>query len=105
MAKKSGYLMRMQAQRAVELKRRQDFAIQWAADAAILAANEVFQRRGEKLVEFNNSFVRWAHEIARTTLEDARDDKSLEYTKAKLDERMQELLGDAFVPWEERYRM
>lgn len=105
MAKQSGYLARMQAQRAAELKRHRIFTIQWAADAAILAANEVFQRRGEKLVEFNNAFVRWAHEIANTTMEDARDDKSLEYTKAKLDERMQELLGDAFVPWEERYRM
>jgi len=81
------------------------FTIRWCADAAILAANEVFQRKGEKLVEFNNAFVRYAHEIAEMTLADAKDDKSLEYTKAKLDDRLQELLGDDFVPFEERYKM
>ena len=38
------------------------------------------------------------------TLTDAKDDKSLEYTKAKLDARLEELLGEDFQPWEERYR-
>ena len=37
------------------------------------------------------------------TLDDAKGDKSLEYTKAKLDGRLKELLGEDFVPWDERY--
>ena len=104
MGKKSGYLARMQAKKAADISFHRKFTIQWAADAAILAANEVFQRRGKKLVEFHNAFIRYSHEIANMTLDDAKGDKSLEYTKAKLDGRLKELLGEDFVPWDERYR-
>ena len=83
--------------------RQRAFTIQWCADAALLAANDVFQRRGEKLVEFNKAMVEYANEIARMTLEDAKADKSIVYTKDKLDGRRKDILGDAFVPWEERY--
>ena len=103
MAKQSGYLQRQRAQKAADISFHRKFTMQWCSDAAILAANEVFQRRGEKIVEFHNAFVRWSHEIAEMTLEDAKGDKSLEYTKAKVDGRLQEILGKDFVPWEERY--
>ena len=104
MAKKSGYLERMQAKNAADISFHRKFTMQWCADAAILAANEVFQRRGKKLVEFFNAFVRYSHEIAEMTLDDAKGDKTLEYTKYKLDERLKELLGEDFQPWDERYR-
>ena len=103
MAKQSGYLQRLQQQRASDIKFHRYFTMQWCADAAILAANEVFQRKGKKLVEFHNAFIKYAHEIAEMTLDDAKGDRDLEYTKAKIDERMQELLGEDFQPWEERY--
>lgn len=105
MAKPSAFLMKLQAQKAAEIYRHRNFTIQWCADAALLAANEVFQRKGPKLVEFNNAFVRYAKEIAEMTIDDAKDDKSIEYTKAKLDARLQDLLGDDFVPWDERYQV
>ena len=104
MGKKSGYLARMQAKKAADISFHRKFTMQWCADAAILAANEVFQRRGKKLVEFYNAFIRYSHEIAEMTLEDAQADKSLEYTKYKIDERLKELLGEDFQPWDERYR-
>lgn len=103
MAKKSGYLARMQAKKAADISFHRKFTMQWCADAAILAANEVFHRRGKMLVEFHNAFIRYSHEIANMTLDDAKGDKSLEYTKAKLDGRLKELLGEDFVPWDERY--
>lgn len=105
MAKPSAYLLKLQAQKAEEMYHQRMFTIQWCADAAILAANEVFQRKGPKLVEFHDAFVRYAREIAEMTLEDAKDDKTIGYTKGKLDARMQDLLGDDFIPWEERYRV
>jgi hypothetical protein len=64
----------------------------------------VFQRKGEKLSEFQNAFVKYAHEIAEMTLEDAKSDKSIDYTKGKVDEKLKELLGDDFIPWEKRYK-
>lgn len=103
MGKPNAYLEKLKAQKAQEMHHARLFTIQWCADAAVLAANEVFQRKGEKLVEFMEAFMRYSDEIATMTLDDAKDDKSIEYTKAKLDARLQELLGDAFRPWEERY--
>lgn len=104
MAKQSGYLAKMQAKKAADISFHRKFTMQWCADAAILAANEVFHRRGKTLVEFYNAFIRNAHEIAQMTLEDAQADKSLEYTKYKVDEQLRELLGEDFQPWDERYR-
>lgn len=103
MAKPNAYLLKLQAQKAFELKQHRLFTIQWCADAAILAAHEVFQRRGDKMVEFYNTFVKYTHEIAEMTMADAKDDKELAYTKGKLDRQLQYILGDAFRPWEERY--
>lgn len=103
MPKKNAYLTKLQAQKAEEIEQHRRFTIQWCADAALLAANEVFQRKGEKLVEFNKAFVRYANEIAEMTLKDAKDDKTIVYTKDKLDARLSELLGDDFVPWDVRY--
>lgn len=38
------------------------------------------------------------------TMEDAKDDKHIDYTKGTLDKRLLEILGEEhFKPWEERY--
>lgn len=103
MANNKNYLARQQAQKAADIKRHRLFTMQWCADAAILAAHEVFQRKGEKLVEFHNAFVKYANEIAEMTLADAKDDKTIDYTKGKVDGQLKELLGDKFEPWEVRY--
>ena len=103
MPKPNAFLLKLQAQKAAEMQHQRQFAIQWCADAAVLAAHEVFQRKGHKLVEFYNTFVAIAHEIAEMTMEDAKDDKTLGYTKGKLDRQLQAILGDDFIPYEERY--
>lgn len=103
MAKNKNYLARQREQKAAEIKIHRLFTMQWCADAAILAAHEVFQRKGEKIVEFNNAFMKYANEIAEMTLADAKDDKQIEYTKGKVDKELEEILGDKFQPWEVRY--
>lgn len=104
MAKNSGYLARLQAQKNEEIEYYRRFSLQWCADAAILAAHEVFQRRGEKIAAFYNAFVKYANQIAEMTMKDAKDDKHIDYTKGTLDKRLLEILGEEyFRPWEERY--
>ena len=104
MANNNNYIARQQARKAADIKRHRLFTMQWCADAAILAAHEVFQRKGEKLVEFHNAFVRRASEIAEMTLTDAKDDKHIDFTKGKVDGQLLEVLGEEFFqPWEERY--
>ena len=100
---KNEYLKKLQIQKAVEMREQRLHTIAFCADAAILAANEIFQRKGKKLVEFFEAYVKYAHEIAEMTIEDAKGDKSLEYTKTKVDERLKELLGEDFTPWEVRH--
>lgn len=102
---KNAYLAKLQNQKATEMSYHRMFTIQFCADAAILAAHDVFQRKGEKLVEFANTFAQYANEIASMTMDDAKGDKTLEYTKAKIDEQLKAVLGEAFQPWDERYKI
>ena len=101
---KNEYLRKLKAQQAAEMRHQRMVAVQFCTDAAVIAANEVFNRRGEKLVEFMTTFMERVQEIASMTVEDAKGDKSLEYTKAKVDGVLKDLLGESFVPWEERYK-
>lgn len=103
MATKNAYLTKLQQQKAREIIIDRKFTMQWCADAAILAANEVFHRKGEKLVEFHHKFCEYAEMIADMTCSDFKADKDIEYTKAKVDAWLEELLGENFVPWDERY--
>ena len=104
MPKQSAYLKRLQLNKALAIERDRLFTMQWCADAAILAANEVFKRKGDKLVEFALAMQRYSQEIAGLTLEDAKDDKDIEYTKAKVDAALKDILPEErFQPWDERY--
>lgn len=104
MAKPSAFAMKMQAKQAAEINYHRKFTTQWCEDAAILAANEVFQRRGEKLAEFRDAFRQIITEIANMTIDDARGDKSLEYTKDRLDGRLRAILDEKdFEDWNMRY--
>ena len=104
MAKPSAFAMKMQAKQAAEINYHRKFTTQWCEDAAILAANEVFQRRGDKLVEFRDAYRRWADDIASMTIDDAKGDKSLEYTKDRLDGRLRAVLPEKdFEDWGKRY--
>ena len=104
MPKQSAYLKRLQLNKALAIERDRVFTMQWCADAAILAAHEVFNRKGEKLVEFALTMQRYANEISRLTLDDAKDDKDIEYTKAKVDKALKDILPEErFQPWDERY--
>ena len=104
MPKQSAYLKRLQLNKALAIERDRLFTIQYCADAAILAAHEVFNRKGEKLSEFGDAMARYANEISRLTLDDAKDDKDIEYTKAKVDAALKDILPEErFQPWDERY--
>ena len=104
MPKQSAYLKRLQLDKTLAIERDRLFTMQWCADAAILAANEVFKRKGDKLVEFALAMQRYSQEIAGLTLEDAKDDKDIEYTKAKVDAALKDILPEErFQPWDERY--
>lgn len=77
---------------------------QMCLDAAMIAANDVFKMGPTRCPDFAVAFSEALTEIAELTMEDQKDDKNLWYTKAKVDERLKQICGDHFQPWEERYK-
>lgn len=99
MARRNAYLASVQAGIAAS----RHIHTQMCLDAAMIAANEVFNMGPTRCTEFANAFSDALNAIAKTTVDDAKSDKNLWYTKDKLDERMKKICGEHFVPWDQRY--
>lgn len=76
---------------------------QMCLDAAMIAANEVFNMGPTRCDDFACAFIEALNEIAHMTVQDAKTDKELWYTKDKVDKRLKKICGDKFQPWEKRY--
>lgn len=77
---------------------------QMCKDAALLAANKVFNMGPSRAPEFSEAFDEALRDIAVMTIKDGKDDKQLWYTKEKVDRELKRICGEHFVPWEDRYR-
>ena len=82
----------------------------FCADAAVIAAHEVFQRKGEIIAEFQESYQEWCQRIAKLVVEDSmtetKDGSYLEYSKTAIDEAVRDALTDKYVlPWDERHKL
>ena len=100
MARRNAYLASVQAGIAAS----RHIHTQMCMDAAMIAANEVFNMGPTRCQEFAEAFIIALHEIANMTVQDGKKDKELWYTKGKLDERLKKICGEHFQPWEERYK-
>ena len=85
-------------------------AIKFCADAAVIAAHNVFLRKGDKIAEFRDEYQRLCMEIAQVVMDDsetqARDNAYLEYSKTRIDEAVRDALTDKyFLPWDTRHQM
>ena len=81
-------------------------AMQMGLDAGMIAANEVLQMGAGRAEEFKQVYIETVNEMARMTVDDAKDDPEFVWAKAKVDERIKKIVGeDKFVPWEERYKV
>ena len=73
-------------------------------DAAVIAANEVLGMGAGRAKAFVQAMIDNANEIGQLTLQDAKDDQTLAYTKEVVDRRIRAIVGDEnFVPWDKRY--
>ena len=97
---KNAYAKKLQAVMDTRLARQQMIDMQMAKDAALIAAAEVFHMGPGRVPAFSAAFDQALHDIAAMTVEDTKD---MEYTKTKLDQRLRQICGEHFVPWEERY--
>lgn len=106
--RQSGLLKRMKAASAAKTAaatwRNLMTACQMVTDAALLAAHDVFQLGPGRAAKFVAAIGKYTNEIAALLVEDAKTDRDYIYTREKVDERLKQICGDNFTPWEERYK-
>lgn len=76
--------------------------LQMCEDAAVIALNNDFEFGHDRAIAFINGFREVLNDIAKKSLED--DDKDIIYIRAKVDQRLQDILKQDFKPWDERYK-
>lgn len=99
--KRSGFLARQQAKQDAEALVNHRFTRQLMCDVAMIALNDAFGFGPERLHKFADKLVEVFAVYAERWNSDTKD---TEYTRAKLDEKLKQICGPYFVPWEERYR-
>lgn len=81
-----------------------DMALQQSADAALMAADDVFDVNEYSAEKFHLAHIEYVNKIAHMAVVEDKDDKQMEWTKATVDRRLMQIVGaENFVPWDERY--
>ena len=96
-------LAKLQAKHEQELNFFRTFTIQQCIDMAMIALNDKFGFGAERLNQFEDTFYEVFKEYAQSTIEDAKTDKDINWTKGVMDRKLKQIMGEHFVPWEERY--
>lgn len=78
--------------------------LQQAADAAMMAADDVFDVNAYSAEKFHVAMIDYVNDMSKLAIEDSKADPDLTYTKADIDRRLLQIVGaDNFAPWDERY--
>ncbi len=104
MPKPNAFLAKMQAKAEIECALQRRFTLQQAADMMLIAANEAFGFGPDRLHRLLLAYQNAWGEYADLAWDDAKSDKDIEYTRAKIDEKLKQICGEHFMPWDERYR-
>lgn len=102
--KRSGYLQRVRQDVNRQLSESRSIHTQMCLDAALIAANEVLQLGPGRAKAFCDAFSTTLSEIANMTVADGKTDRELWHTKDTLDQRLRQICGENFQPWEARYK-
>lgn len=107
MPKQSHLLRKMDARNEAKyaylFQKKIDMTMQIVQDAAFLAASDVFQMGSGRCEAFGVAIRDYTNEIARMMVEDQKSDNEYVYTREKIDQRLRQICGDKFEPWEVRY--
>ena len=104
MARKNNFLARLEAKHEAELAVVRRFAVQQSKDMLLIAAHRAFGFGPDQAKVLGDAFDAVFEEYANLTVSDARNDKEIWYTKAKVDAALRDACGEYFEPWEVRYR-
>ena len=96
-------LAKIEARHRDQLRAQRLFTIQQCADMLLIAANAAFGFGADRLGKLEETYYAVFREYAELALDDGKDDPDIIYTRAKLDQKLAEIMGPNFRPWEERY--
>lgn len=92
-----------EAKLEAKYKRKLAVTMQMCFDVAVITANDVFKMGAGRAKLFEQKYSENYAKICAMLLED-ESDPDLEYSRAKIDERLKAIVGaDNFAPWDERY--
>jgi hypothetical protein len=77
--------------------------LQMCEDAAVIALNNKLGIGSARAAIFIREFREVLNEISEMAVSD--NDDGIVYIKVKTDRRMQAIMKDRFIPWEERYKI
>ena len=100
MAKKSGYLDRIEQARREAFFTTQHFTRQLVMDQAAIVLNREFGFGADRLKRFTEAMSDIYSDYADIWNGDTKD---VEYSKAAMDRALQQIFGSYFEPWEIRY--
>lgn len=96
-------LAKIEARHREELRAQRLFTIQQCADMLLIAANAAFGFGADRLNKLEETYYAVFREYAELALEDGATDPDIIYTRAKVDQKLEEIMGPNFRPWEQRY--
>lgn len=104
MAKKQNPILAAhEAKLEARYRRKLDVMMQMCFDVAVITANDVFKMGAGRAPVFEQKYTENYAKICAMLIEDECD-PDLEYSRAKIDERLKEIVGaENFVPWDNRY--
>lgn len=96
-------LAKIEARHEMDMRYQRLFTIQQCSDMMLIAANAAFGLGSDRLAKLKETYDEVFREYAEMAIADGADDPDIEYTRAKVDAKLKQVLGDRFVPWEDRY--
>ena len=100
MGGKNALLQRIEREKNAAALEAHRFTRQLMVDLSFIALNRCFGLGPKRLTEFANALRELFDEAADLWNSDTAD---TEYTRAKIDERLKQIFGDDFHPWDQRY--
>jgi hypothetical protein len=84
-------------------RRKLMMGMQLADDAALMAADDVFDVNEYSAERFHERHIFYVNKMSHMAVVEDKDDPNMEWTKDTIDRRLRQIVGkDNFVPWDER---
>ena len=77
--------------------------MQMAKDVADIEASEVFGLGEGRALRWTQVYSEILNDMMEMVVRDGKDDPEFIYAKTKIDERLKQINGKHFQPWEVRY--